>query len=591
MCMEIAKQKSQEYGILPPTWNFYFDDPSEPKNADYAGLWITKERVVKKWKSFEKARRSARLQFLGYSAENFYRFVGLESCLDVASTTPSTSAARIRPHSPVDAAASSLDDSLLEGPRRKKLRTNQNIDASSQSHTKPAPTGNSLAPSVLYRLRCGICEMCTRETCKKCHNCVLNDGRTMRYPLVCFRKICERFQDYQKKQTAPGLEKGWTFYFSLPRESPRVRHQCLRGLIILSPNNEKFTDVEAALEHQSGANSSDLQQRRQQFYSHIGVSLLVTVPNHTLVDKSFFKEWMRVDGTKVFLTGKVAKVEEDLVNYLEVFTVVFDQDARERINRSNHGKLHVPESLNFAHNETWDACLRSYEISGTQPDRLHAFIPFCERWETPHTYSSHMVPAEGTILPGYVVLPCVEITYKGYLLRFSVKKSTIPNARFGVFLSIRPLIQSDDLPKEFRLPAGKLLDFGIYAPFRMEDTRSDHEHFIKSIIHSYKNEMYCFVGRDHDCYLDITDDCTGELHAVARRHIPPYVNELRDPTREIPSVHARLDPEGALHYLLGHPERDLGDFRFLANGSEEEIFVDYGPDYEMVVSRDGVFRV
>jgi hypothetical protein len=104
------------------------------------------------------------------------------------------------------------------------------------------------------------------------------------------------------------------------------------------------------------------------------------------------------------------------------------------------------------------------------------------------------------------------------------------------------------------------------------------------MIHSYKNEMYCFNGRDHEFYLDITDDWTGDLHAVARRHIPPFVNEIQDPSREIPAVHARLDPEGALHYLLGHPELEQGDFCFTAKGNEEEIFVDYGPEYEMVVS-------
>ncbi len=338
------------------------------------------------------------------------------------------------------------------------------------------------------------------------------------------------------------------------------------------------------MEH-SCVHPPDFERLRQRFYNHIGASLVAPIPKHVLLGKSFFKEWMRVDGTKVFLTGKVTKVEEDMVTYREVFTVVFDQEARDRINRFNHGKLHVPASWNFAHHETWDGCLRSYEIGGGQAERFHSIIPFYEQWETPHTYSRHMVPAEGAILPGYIVLPCVEITYKGYLLKFSVKKSIIPNARFGVFLSIQPLVQSEDLQDEFRLPAGKLLEFGVYAPFRSEDFRSDHEHFIKSMIHSYKNEMYCFVGRDNDSYLDITDDRTGELHSLARRHIPPFVNEVQDPMRETPSVHARLDPEGALHYLLGHPEREHGDFFFLANGSEKEIFVDYGPDYEMVVSR------
>lgn len=589
MCIEVAKTHSQTYGIVPPTWYFYFDDPNDPRNSEYKGLWIMKENVVKKWRNFENARRSACIQFHGYSKRKFYQFIGLE--YHVQDTTARH--AGKNGGAVVGTPRSVVVDVDVKAPSRSKKTkvagSPSTIIPLERTPTRPSFHKNSFPLSVLHSNRCRICWMCIREACQKCHACVINMGRTLRHPNVCFRKMCEQFQENEKKQMAPGFDQGWNFYFNPPPYATNEDHD-LKGLTILSPTNERFTNVESALENCFGR-SSDLEQARQQFCNYIGASLSVPLPNSVLLGKSFFKEWLRVDGSKVFLTGRVTQVREDTVQSKEVFTVTYDEESRERLNRSNHGKLHVPASWNFFHHDAWDGCLRSFELGGLAPERFQPIVPFCERWVTPNTYSRHMIPAQGTIFPGYCVLPCVEITYRGYLLKFSVKKSTILKARFGVFLSIRPLVSSTDLSTEFRLPAGTLLDFGVYAPFRIEDVRSDHDHFIKSMIHSYKNEMYCFNGRDSEFYLDITDDWTGDLHGIARRHVPPFVNEIQDPSREIPAVHARLDPEGALHYHLGHPELEQGDFCFMANGNDEEIFVDYGPEYEMVRLREKYPRV
>jgi hypothetical protein len=97
-------------------------------------------------------------------------------------------------------------------------------------------------------------------------------------------------------------------------------------------------------------------------------------------------------------------------------------------------------------------------------------------------------------------------------------------------------------------------------------------------------------GEGNDTY-DITNDTTGELHDVARRHIPAYVNEICSSV-DTATVHARLDCEGALHYLLGHAGRDDTSFRLRADGTTEiEVFVDYGPQYENVRLRKGFTRL
>lgn len=90
---------------------------------------------------------------------------------------------------------------------------------------------------------------------------------------------------------------------------------------------------------------------------------------------------------------------------------------------------------------------------------------------------------------------------------------------------------------------------------------------------------------------DITDDVTGELHYIARRHIPAYVNETCS-TSDTPTVHARHDCEGALHYLLGHAGKDDAPFRLRADGETEiEILGDYGTNYESVRIRKGFTRL
>jgi hypothetical protein len=42
------------------------------------------------------------------------------------------------------------------------------------------------------------------------------------------------------------------------------------------------------------------------------------------------------------------------------------------------------------------------------------------------------------------------------------------------------------------------------------------------------------------------------------------------------------DCAGAMHFLLGHAERANGPLRIEATGIEEEIFANYGDDYENV---------
>lgn len=80
--------------------------------------------------------------------------------------------------------------------------------------------------------------------------------------------------------------------------------------------------------------------------------------------------------------------------------------------------------------------------------------------------------------------------------------------------------------------------------------------------------------------FDITDDKTGSIHDIAKEHVPIYVNEVN--AGGVPCVKAEHDPEGFVHYLIGHRYAEEGPFHLTADGKEMEILIDYGEGYENV---------
>lgn len=125
--------------------------------------------------------------------------------------------------------------------------------------------------------------------------------------------------------------------------------------------------------------------------------------------------------------------------------------------------------------------------------------------------------------------------------------------------------------------------------------KQNHISLLKNFVYSGRCEGWSFdPPPSYDTalgdVLDITDDQTGDLHERARKNIVVYANET-DGNKETPSIYASYDPEGALHYFLGHPSADLPPFRILANGESKELKIDYGEPYEPVRIRKGYSRL
>jgi hypothetical protein len=351
----------------------------------------------------------------------------------------------------------------------------------------------------------------------------------------------------------------------------------------------KYNSVGAAFNRHT-RQLENTKEWKPEFYQHIGASL-DSLTFHPLEGEGFYRQWINIHGKAKQLYGSITKVENDNVEDELKFTVTYDKNSRKMANASDSGcggNL-VPSCETIDQRIALGGCLSFLIKTGSNERSLIDQAPFHTRWIAPDDYHRELVHQrsgrDGTDVDSF---PQVVIHHGLFELRFNVKTSTIQNAGCGVFLSCRPLLGKPDLAAYFELKPGELLDFGIYAPYRTQDKKSDYLHLILNFIHNFKTEEYSFDTPEGDQSFDITDEVTGELHMEARKHVPPFVNEITG--SNIPEVHAMHDCQGNLHYLLGHDEQRHGPFRIKADGKEQEIFIDYGARYENVRLRKGFAR-
>jgi hypothetical protein len=403
--------------------------------------------------------------------------------------------------------------------------------------------------------------------------------------------MCCQLAEDEKAQPATGFPEGWRFYFTDYRELPwykaadeqgrmdYMKTKELVGLVLLSPTGERFRSVEAASNELRATLDSegDFVRVKRDFYKSIGHVTVNKSRNHVLIGKAFCQEWTDFQGQKKVIYGTITECKDDDHAGGNTLTVFWNQESRSLVN-SIQSISAVPETLEVTEVVAVGGCV-PYDAGALD------YVDAPQRWLVPKMRKEELVRQEDGSR-----LPRLKLIVDEFLLDFRTARSSIPNAGHGVFVSCRRLAGSAPC---FELAPGKLLDLGVYAPFRSEDRRKYHIFLIKNFVHSLKCEERTFElgeGKDTDDFIfDITCDRTGDLHELAKRHITAYVNETNGV--DVPTVHARHDPEGAVHYLLGHDETPSGPFRLACDGSEIEIFIDYGEAYENVRCRKNYSRL
>uniref|UniRef100_A0A7S2UHB5 Uncharacterized protein n=1 Tax=Attheya septentrionalis TaxID=420275 RepID=A0A7S2UHB5_9STRA len=287
-----------------------------------------------------------------------------------------------------------------------------------------------------------------------------------------------------------------------------------------------------------------------------------------LVSRGICEEWTDVNGCNKVSYGTITKFEEkdeDEVKNI-VFTVKYMDESRALMST-------IPEFRKLKSELAWGGCVK-FEREQKTSDTLEKLAEHrtCSHWITPIMRNEELDDRS---------LPQLTLVIRGFKLVFSVRDSTIPNAGKGVFVKGSNIFVSDGMKSSpFVLNKGELLDLGIYAPFRAEDKKEEHVFFMKNFIHSFICEEWTFNTDHSDTVFDITDDWTGEIHDLARQHVPAYINECS--SSETPTIRAEHDPEGNVHYLLGIVDADAEKLTIPVDGTELELFINYGPLYENV---------
>ena len=446
--------------------------------------------------------------------------------------------------------------------------------------------GGPVHTSALHQLRCKKCQMCNRLPCGVCANCKYNARESSRYPRVCFRKICEELPEDVKLQPALGFPDGWSFYFIQEAMTEVIRDVDTEGLVIVDPDGFRFSRLRSALEYNCPTYDMvvDIWDK---FLENIGTHRRVlTLRTHKLLMQPVLFRWVRDDGKTVGIEGVVQRAEFDEGAKKLVFTVTFDERSTAVLQRPNGGWNQLPTTVQVDRHLVWDGYKNWKKYTGESGLEVPNWSRFQYSWLVPSNTNLDLVASPEIIRPGYDLLPRLRLTYMGYVLTFSVKKSSRWPTEHGVFLSVERIQKC--APMVFQLGVGQGLDFDVCGPYRPEDCCSTARRIVKSLILSFFHRKHCRFERKEemnvDYCLDLSNDHNWDLHSNARVHVAPYVNFVVYKDDITPTVYAQLDVEGSLHYFLGHKDSIDGPFEFPADGTEREIFVDLDEDNKDEVS-------
>jgi hypothetical protein len=305
---------------------------------------------------------------------------------------------------------------------------------------------------------------------------------------------------------------------------------------------------------------------------------------HFLVNKGYYREWISRDGRTKALYGKIESCT-CAVDGSITFNVILDLSIGQWFAFGVRNEAPNPRMCNVEESDAWAGYLA---YTARNEGKQYLGPSACLLKEKPF-YRHYILPATIHACPQQRV---IDLVVKGHHLQLKAKASKVTNGGLGLFITARPLAAINSLCREASLvfEEGELLDLGVYGPLRTEDLKPNHVLIVKEFVHNWKAEAWSFGsnGKD-DLVFDITDDDTGNLSKLAESNILVFTNETDG--NETPSVFAKEDPEGAMHYYLGHSYLGQGRLVIPNDGTEVELKVDYGEKYESVRVRKGYSRL
>ncbi len=307
---------------------------------------------------------------------------------------------------------------------------------------------------------------------------------------------------------------------------------------------------------------------------------------HFLVNKRYYREWISRDGRTKAIYGKIESCARGGDDKGKItFNVILDLSVGKWFAFGVRNEAPNARMCNVEESDAWAGYLAyTAQSKGKQFLGPNVCLPKKNTF-----YRHYILP---TMIHACPQQRIIDLVVKGHHLQLKAKESKVPNGGLGLFITATPLATIFSLCNQVALvfEEGELVDLGVYGPLRTEDLKPNHVLIVKEFVHNWKAEAWSFGSNGKDnLVFDITDDDTGNLSKMAESNILVFTNETDG--NETPSVFAKEDPEGAMHYYLGHSYLGQGCLVIPNDGTEVELKVDYGEKYESVRVRKGYSRL
>ncbi|KAL7484453.1 hypothetical protein ACHAW6_010092 [Cyclotella cf. meneghiniana] len=450
---------------------------------------------------------------------------------------------------------------------------------------------HALSLPELSETACGSCILCSMPDCKRCFTCVQNEPtRNHNSMSCCIRKMCCMIPTQLKCQPAIelGLPDRWRFTFDDPQKTALVHLDRIiapAGLKIISPDGRQYNSLQSAFINIQHSSVQHAIQLVETFLSGIGSFQYASCPNHFLVGKNFSVDFMNDHGRSISLFGKIVACimsnstpSQDVSKDETAFFILqYHQDVLDvaRNRGADAPALQLVTSVT-----AWGGCIAFERKIMCRPTSRSVITCIdqatpAETWIMPDMYWEEMIAqADGKKLPQLSVI------VRGYQITFRAKVSYNDDGmpRYGLFASCSSLKAVNTEDDELNFKPGELVDLGVCLPLREGDKKELCVFIIKNYIHSLKCGRWAFFGNDDNVVYDATDEDSGDLHELALTRSLSYVRKCNK-RGKYPTIHARLDPSGKVHCLLGVPyqgnwseyESGMRHFAPLFSGQEIEM--------------------
>lgn len=466
--------------------------------------------------------------------------------------------------------------------RSAKKRTLHNINESpiaTKLEHFPLRKSKRLSPRLtfqeLFYHRCRTCPQCSLPDCGECESCRINCTTTSIHRQVCIIHMCSKIPIASKQQLSI---YGWNYYFDTPQRSPSISnlHPCYQQVRLIAPlllvnqcNQDDKARSRSIFTALHALPSDEERVKFGSFFEELTGQPLHERCSHSLTSKGYMHEYSNRDGTRTILSGTITKCLKHFIHRTLSFTIKFDAfqsiaaklpTVSPEITITNTFVIEETVSEQMAWGGYQKYC-RSLMVGNQSVNSLVA--PYYVDWMTP-------AKIRYICNPVHQRHPYLTLEFRNCLLRFEVKPSTIKGAGMGLFVKV---VNGKDL----FLQPGEMLDLGIYAPLKNVDIKSRHISLLKNLIYNWSIETWSFTGKtkgSEACIFDPTDDFTGTRNFTALGSILCYVNETCH-SHDVTNVSAQHDPEGNVHYLLGHWEETEGSLIILSGANPLELLVRY----------------